>query len=333
MTGDGVGDEEWRLSPAPGRERAQSIDWILLTGNRWLIATILVVTFFLYFRGAIALDLLAVQHDASMTRLAGGLVAGTLSLVTIVISINQLILSYEFTSTGETREQLGNIYEFRTEVAVATDLPVPPPDPADFLSILAEDVERRAAGLATATDEPAVREFAMYTRDEAGYLRETLADERFGTFSALAPTIPYDDAWQAYAARGLREHYDLSGEDRSSLTGIVDALRRFGIAREHLKTTYIQRELTRFSRLMVYSGVVAVIAAVSLALLYAGPASPTIPNDQLPMVSSTLLAVVLLPLAILASITLRMATVARRTAAIGPLVSASRGADEPFTQE
>lgn len=328
-----AGDEAWRLSPAPGRERPRSVDWVLLTGNRWLIAALLAAFSFAFFRGAIAIGLLAVHNDASMTRLAGGLTAGTLSLVTIVISINQLILSYEFASTGESRDQLENVYAFRAEVAEVTDRPVPPPDPADFLAVLAEDIERRGAVLADGTDHPDVRAFGHYVREGAATLRNTLEGERFGTFSAVAPTIPYDDAWQAYAARGLRTHHDLSDDDRSRLTGIVEALHRFAVAREHLKTTYIQRELTRFSRLMVYGGVLAIVAAVSLALLYAAPSGPTVSSDWLPLVGSALLTVVLLPLALLASVTLRMATVARRTAAIGPLVSMSRGADEPFDQE
>ncbi|RQG94360.1 hypothetical protein [Natrarchaeobius chitinivorans] len=313
-------------------------DWVLVEADRLFVAALVSVVTFLLFLVLNALGVVSFVNDDSITRLAGGMIAGTFSLVTLVVSINQLILSREFAAAGESEKQLEGVLSFREDVTETTGVAAIPASPTRLLELLVEAIDDRARTLADATsdhdDELAaqVRRYTNGVTESTERIDETLEHTKFGTFQTVSAAIGYDDAWQLYAARHLRGRYgdQLSDEAREALDGLIDALESFSVAREHFKTTYLQRELTRFSQLTIYCGVPAILSAMLIGFLYADLGGPAISADYLPVVVSALIAVVVSPLALLTSYILRTATVTRRTASVGPMLPQKDPDEGPF---
>lgn len=302
-------------------------EWVLVDGDRNHIAFGIAVAIFLLFVVLNWVGVIAFVNDDSITRMSGGMIAGTLSLVTLVVSINQLILSREFQSAGEVRKQIGEFREFHEDVEAATGVPSAPPEPTQLLKLLVVDINTHATALSEAISnhsddefQTLIEEYVRHVEESSDHIADTLEKTDFGTFNALSAAIEYNDAWQLYAARQLRNRYDssMSEEALAELDSLLDALQRFRVAREHFKTTYLQRELTQFSQLTIVYGIPSVIAAMLVALVYADFGGATFSLTYMPYVTSALIAVVVLPLAVLAAYILRTAAITHRTAAVTP---------------
>lgn len=314
------------------------MEWVLVDGNRLsltLAGSVLVFVLLLVLR---SVGVIAFTNDDSITRMASGMIAGSFSLVTLVVSVNQLILSQEFSPASQFRDRLGGLLDFRRDVESAASVPASPTVPARLLELLTAAIRDSAENLADAVSDHGDEEFRSLTTQYAGSvaesterLDETLDRAGSSTFDALAAAVRYDDAWQLYAARHLRnDAAELSEETEQAFDDLTEALRLFGTAQEHLKTIYLQRELTRFSQLTIYCGVPAVGAAVLIALLYGDIGNTTVSASYLPYVTSLLATVVFVPLLLLASYILRTATLTRRTAAIGPMFPRKEPDEGPF---
>lgn len=71
---------------------------------------------------------------------------GNITLITIVISINQLLLGRELKAPGETADQIDNIVEHRQDIENSADQ-LAPIDPSKFLHLLFENTRREAERL------------------------------------------------------------------------------------------------------------------------------------------------------------------------------------------
>lgn len=304
------------------------VRWVLIDGNRFVI-TIGILMFCGTVLSALTVtDVIGFTNEDSVNRLANGMVAGTFSVVTIVITINQLILSRQFASAGELRDRLDGVMELREDIEAAADIPASPAEPTALLEVLMGTVEERAVDL-RATVEPGgdergeeITEYAETVAEAAESTREALSSADFGTFRAVSLTIDYDDSEQIYAGRFLRkEHADETSEATDeALDDLLESLQLFNVTRSHFKTTYMERELSRLSRMITYLGIPAVLAAFTIGLLYGDVSGLTISPEIAPTVIILLVIVVLSPLALLSAFVLRSATVTRRTASIGPMV-------------
>ncbi|AGB36327.1 hypothetical protein [Natronococcus occultus] len=315
------------------------LDWILLRGDRLFIAVALTLVAFLLLLTGRVLGVVSFVSDDSLTRLVDGMIAGTISVTTLVVTVNQLILSRQFQSTGEFRDRVTGVMEFREDVEASTGVAAAPAAPSGQFALLVDEIEARANRLGeTVADAPdgAARErveaFVASVRADTDRASETLDRARFESPTVLTAAIAYDDAWQTYAAGFLRDRHDdeLSADAREALDELVDAIELFATAREHFKTTYLQRELTRLSQLTILFGIPAVVAALLLGLLYGGIGGPTISHTYAPFVASGLIAIVFSPVALLSAYVLRAAAIAYRTTSIGPMLP-QKGPDEgPF---
>ncbi|WP_254862089.1 hypothetical protein [Halovivax gelatinilyticus] len=313
-------------------------EWVLLDGARLYVATLLTVVVFVGLLVLESVGAISFTNDDSITRMAGGMIAGTFSLVTLVVSINQLILSREFTAAGEAESQLDGVESFRENIADLSGVPAAPASPARLLELLAETIDGRAHDLGDAVadhDESVrtpVRRYAAGVSESADQVDARLEETAFGTFETLSVAVTFDDGWYRYAGLYLqREHADaLSETAGNSLDDVLFGLRLFAIAQEHFKTTYLQRELTRFSQLTIVTGVPAILSAMLIGFLYADLTGPTVTIAALPVVVSALVAVVISPLALLVAYILRTTTVTRRTASTGPMLPQKHPEEGPF---
>ena len=146
----------------------------------------------------------------------------------------------------------------------------------------------------------------------------------------LLAALNFNYSWKLYEARRLaREHEAvLGGEARQAVDDLIEVLEFFGPAREHFKTLYFQWELINLSRAMLYAAVPALVVTASMILYVDGAATvvgSTAGVDNLVWVVAGASAVALVPFLVLVSYVLRIATVAKRTLAIGPFVLRETG--------
>ncbi|WP_247731333.1 hypothetical protein [Halovivax limisalsi] len=313
-------------------------EWFLLDGDRLVVATLLSVAIFLSVLVLEAVGIISFTNANSMTRVASGMIAGTFSLVTLVVSINQLILSREFVAAGTAEDRLEGVESFREQVATLASAPAAPAAPAQLLELLAETIARRATALESMVDgadavvrTPIRRYVAELTR-ETDQLDDALDRTSFSSFDALSLSARFDDDWFRYAGSYLRAAHDeaLSDDATAAFDDVLTGLRLFAVAREHFMTTYLQRELTRFSQLTIVVGVPSILSAVLLGFFYADITGPTVSFGVFPYVVSTVVAIVFAPVSLLVAYILRTATITRRTASTGPMMPTKDPDEGPF---
>ncbi|MFB6136665.1 MAG: hypothetical protein ABEJ04_07880 [Halobacteriaceae archaeon] len=310
--------------------------WVLLDLNRYALAAGLLACVF------VGLVVLGAFDPASMRAAMKGadpvetlfqaLVTAIVTGVTLVVTINQLVLSQELGAVGDQRERMEGAMSFREDVESVLDAPISPPEPAAFLAAVIDVTRARADDLADAVDESRDEEFRERVHDYVDSLRgnarqvsDRLDDAQFGTFEVLMAALNYNYSWKIYEARRLRnEHREsLTEETEDALDAVVEVLQFFGPAREHFKTLYFQWELINLSRAMMYAAVPALVVSVGGVLYLDNPGTvtgTTLGIDNLIWVVSAATTVALGPFVLLLVYVLRIATVAKRTLAIGPFV-------------
>lgn len=117
--------------------RKDSLEWVLLTGNRGIIALGFAVAFAVFFTTLGSLGFVPLEDTRSLFYAYGGLIAGNPTLITVIVSINQLLLSRELQSSAEVRNQIESVIEYRNEIEDATN-EIAPVKPLGFLRLLVE---------------------------------------------------------------------------------------------------------------------------------------------------------------------------------------------------
>jgi hypothetical protein len=309
--------------------------WLLLDADRWLVTGVVLVGIFLVLVATsvlapVSLRSIVGQSDPVET-LFQALITAIITGVTLVVTITQLVLSQELGAVGDQRERMEGAMSFRDDVEDALDAPVSPPEPAAFLRALVDGTQARAEELREAVadhDEQLRERVDAYTdglNENANLVGDRLEDAQFGTFQVVFAALDYNYSWKIYEARRLRAEYEdtLADEARDALDEVIQTLQLFGPAREHIKTLYFQWELTNLSRTILYAAVPALIVAIwgVLFLDTTGTVTgATLGIDNLVWVIAGTTTLSLAPFALLLAYVLRIATVAKRTLAIGPFV-------------
>ncbi|RDZ63395.1 hypothetical protein C5B90_09610 [Haloferax sp. Atlit-12N] len=298
----------------------------------------------------------AVESSDPIETLAQGLLTAIITGVTLVVTINQLVLSRELGPLGDQRDRMEGSMRFREDVADLLDAPVAPPEPSAFLRALAEGIASRARAVEDTLDadgdasesgdadtndaDPTtrVREFAEEVESNAEAVAERLEGRQFGTFEVLSAALDLNYSWKIYQAARLRRVHDadLSSETKTALSELRDALELFGPAREHVKTLYFRWELVDLSRMMFYAAVPALVASIGAILFLDDPTTitgATLGVSNLLLTVAFVVAVSLAPFAVLAAAVLRISTVAKRTLSIGPFVLRSETREDDLDWE
>ncbi|WP_396612115.1 hypothetical protein ACH9L7_02185 [Haloferax sp. S1W] len=330
---------------------------VYLRTDRWVVAAVPLVAIFV---AIVALGLLdptplrdAVESTDPVETLAQGLLTAIVTGVTLVVSINQLVLSRELGPLGDQRERMEGSIQFREDVADLLDVPVAPPEPSAFMRALAQSIAARARAIeetvpshvdaASGDSDPTdgtsarIREFATEVAENADDVASRLEGKQFGTFEVLSASLDLNYSWKIYQATRLRRtHDDLAAETEAALDDLRDALELFGPAREHVKTLYFRWELVDLSRAMFYTAVPALVASIGAILFLDNPGSvagTTLGISNLLLVVAFVTAVSLAPFSVLAAYVLRISTVAKRTLSIGPFVLRSETREEDLDWE
>jgi len=337
--------------------------WILLEANRWVVAAAVLAVFFLgtVVAASILPNQVLVEVDDPVETLFQALVTATITGVTLVVSINSLVLSQELGPLGDQRERMEGAMSFRRDVEDQLGIDVAAATPSEFLRELIETVGERARALSEAAesavgDRPEVDRVTDFTDElqrNASSTESALEDAQFGSFDVLSAALNFNYSWKIYEARRLRAAFEAAesstgdpdattgdAEDRSAserelseaLDDVVAVLTLFGPSREHIKTLYFQWELVDLSRAMLYSAVPSLVVATNVLLFHGALrafASTTFDIAHYVWIVAFASAIALAPFAILLSFVLRIGTVAKRTLSIGPLILRTTDDENP----
>ncbi|MBX0294618.1 hypothetical protein [Haloarcula nitratireducens] len=120
-------------------------------------------------------------------------------------------------------------------------------------------------------------------------------------------------------ARGRRR---FPPEIEDTLEELITTLELFSPLREHIKTMYFQWELVDLSRRVIYAAVPALTIVYAVPFYVDATTFPgaTLGIDNLVWLVSAGITIGTIPFFVLLSYVLRIATIAKRTLAIGPTV-------------
>ncbi|WP_436928783.1 hypothetical protein [Halosimplex halobium] len=314
-----------RLAADPER-RARARRWLLLSGNRWRIVALMVGavglgTFLLSLAGVVG-----VAEGSFVATAFGAVISGLFSFVPIVVAVNQLTVSRLFGSPGQVREEVDDVAAFRREFERDhPEVSVSPTEPAPFLGLAVAVVADQADALADAVDSlegrprAAVDAYVDLVRTQVADVRAHLDGSHQRLIEVLPPMMGDSYSRNVTDARRIRERYadELPGAAREGLAELEESFVALDVLRQYFKALYLTQELSYLSRFIGYTGVGAFLVATLVIMTFASGqplgGHPVLLDGLL----SLAVAAVFVPFAVLLSFLLRVATIAKRTAAPG----------------
>lgn len=293
--------------------RSRFNHWVVLTGNRYTVAGCLL--------GFIALGLslpwvgTVLQDSSPLFYLYSALIGGNITLITIVVSINQLVLLREFDSPDALRTEIRETTAYRQ---MATDRPAAPTEPAAFLSRMVEQLRKHTQRLGKIDDETSqlrkeIDALVKGLTEHNDRVIRRLSVNDSGLFDVVLAVVRATYVDRMQEIRRIQSVYsdDLSDEATKALDDTVIHLEHLDIARHYFLTIFIQRELSKLSRVLVYTGVPAVAISMAMLVQLTGvgqPPSATVTSMTLVVGTGV---IGLLPLVLLASFVTRIALIAQ----------------------
>lgn len=308
--------------------------WFVLSANRLLITGLMGLAFFIGFVVIGELFIPAfdstLRSDNMLDLLFSTMISAIITASTLVVTISQLVISQENGPLGEQRDRMSNAMDFRDFTEEMIGSPTPP-DPSAFLSEIIGASEQQANTLRNAIADnrdaqlrAEVDAFTDSLTGNAEEVQERLDGASFGSFGVLNAVLNYNYGIKIYQVERIaNEHSDsLSDEDMVVLDDLKASLSMFGPAREHIKTLYFEWALINLSQMILYVSVPALLVAGSALVFISGSSFPntTFGISDTILVIGAAFAITLVPFFLLVSYILRVATIAKRTLAIGPLI-------------
>ncbi|MFC6825844.1 hypothetical protein [Halopelagius fulvigenes] len=316
-----------------GESRAKM--WLLLDADRFAVAALLALFVFVSFIVASTVLRPSLQQEIQTTdtietifsSMIGVVITGT----TLVVTINQLVLSQETGPLGDQRKRMSDAMDYRTYAAELFE-EAPPAHPSELLQQLVRTSEQRAAALgrivAENDDDDELRrqvsEFVESLQGNAEKVDDQLDDAEFGTFEVMTAALNFNYSWKIYQIERMTAEFgeSLSDDEDEAFARLQTALSMFGPAREHIKTLYFQWALVDLSQYILYIAVPAIVVAGCMLTFVGAGTFPgtTFGINDIVWVTSAAFTVTTLPFLLFTSYVFRIATAAKRTLAIGPIV-------------
>lgn len=333
----GRGREEVTGSDA-GHDRSESQEklariheWIFLTGNRSVLAGGLLVLFFVVL-AAIELRIgRGSQQIVPLFYMSSAIIGGNFTLLTIVISISQFVIARQLSAPGELREQIEDTADYREASAeLVEEEDVPPPTPGAFLEALlvgvrntVRELDAHRSEIASDDAVEAIGEALSPLEEQVDRSIRQLEKEDATIFKALVVTLNTNYSDEIHQLSRLQTvcQEELTPDAKDSLGTLVTRLKQIDVARQYLKTVYIQDELSRLSRNLMYVGVPVIFVGLSLMEVFVSTRQPVLSPNQLSILTPSFATVGGAPLALLFAYVLRLTVVSERTAAITPFTT------------
>ncbi|NHN43423.1 hypothetical protein G9C85_17535 [Halorubellus sp. JP-L1] len=327
---------------ALGRRWLSAKRWFLLDADRVLVTALLLSGVFatILFAGTFGPGGVEsfLTTGVSPGSVLVELMKSIVSVVVIVLSINQLVLSPGLGPVGEQRERYEQSVELREQVAELTGVRVSPASASTFLDLLLAEIAESSSELETAVsrydgeDGELAERTSLLVRDvvaEAAAVRELVEASEFGEFDVVSASLRFAITEKVRSVRELHGLVQASapadpGEEFESLDEAFDDLEDlfefFTVAREYMKTVYLREEYIGLSQALLYVGLPAVVASYVASQVYAPdvfPGQVWVVDAQLLFVSAAV-TVALAPFTLLIAYVFRLATLSRSTLFVGP---------------
>lgn len=159
--------------------------------------------------------------------------------------------------------------------------------------------------------------------EQMDVLDALLAESEEDTIEVLSVLLETNYARDINRLRQLKERHrdDVDDAVAGSVDALIERFQEIDVARQYFKTIYLQQELSRLSRLLLYVGLPAVAVAVASLLVFSVPAEDPGAAPGPAVVLPVTLTIGTLPLVVLCSYTLRVATVTNLTVATLPFTT------------
>ena len=310
--------------------------WVLLTADRWIIAGSMLFVVFLSTFGLAYTDFAVIRNQDFVTRIFQLMIGGLLSLVPIIIAVNQLTISEIFATPTGLRRKIDSVHAFRTDLEEMMEgNQVSPTEPARFVATVLEIVSQRATSLRKSCPEPdselneRLDNYADTIVRQQRDVHERLDGSHLPIIEVLLPMMGDVYSENINIARRIQSEYaeTMTQQTDELLHDLRELFIDMDIIRQYFKAIYIQQELAYLSRLMAYFGTVSFVNSLVLILLVTNGD----PFPHHPILFQILISFGIMigfsPFAVFVSIIVRIATIAKRTAAPGAFTPRSETPD------
>lgn len=326
--------------PIPmGRRDLELGRWILLEGHRYAVtAALLTVTFAsIVLVGSIwTFEMrILLTETAAVQTILNSFLGGIILLVSIVVSINSIVLSHDITSIGAQEERIEGIIQFRRDIGSVAETDAAPTDPNSFLKVMATIIKERAHSLENVGEDLEDDLGDSVNDDIATYVESvaTTAEEleavvhqvHGGDLYALWLGLETDYGPMMNEMRNFTSTYrnDLSDDEIEQFNELMQMFEMFATGREYFKTLYYSQEISELSRTLLIFSLPSIIVTIwAMLAINSGllPEFSVFGLSPLLMFVALTFTVALVPFIILTSYMLRVATVTSRSSTAGPFV-------------
>jgi len=327
--------ENWRRwVPVPTSDGGIQLGrWILLEGSRHAVTAVLLLVTFLATLGigelwTFEMQRLLTETPAVQTVL-NSFMGGIILLVSIVVSINSIVLSYDISHLSAQENQIEGTMQFQQEIGDLGN--GTPADPTSFLLTMAEAITETAQeleALVDAENEEFVTDVEEYVESivsTAEHLDTSLERTTGGEFGVLWVGLETDYGPLLNRSQALVTEYDthLSDQARAQFEELMRVLKLFATGREYFKTLYYSGEVSELSRTLLLISLPSIIVTATTILAINAQLLPDLWLLGLPPLLTFVaiaFTVSLAPFIVLTAYMLRVATITRRAVARGPFV-------------
>jgi hypothetical protein len=322
-----------------GRHHLKFGRWILLEGHRYAVtAALLSVTFMsIVLLGSIwTFEMrMLLTETATVQTILTTLLSGIILLVSIVVSINSIVLSHDITSVSAQEKRIEGVIEFRRDIGGIAATDAVPTDPSAFLRVMATTIKERAKSLESVGEDLGDDIDESFGDDISTYIDSvaTTAEE----IEAVVERVPGGDLYALWL--GLETDYgpmmnemrkftsthrsELDEDEKEKFDDLMELFEMFATGREYFKTLYYSQEISELSRTLLIFSLPSILSTIWAMLAISAGLLPEFWIFGLsPLLISVSLTftVALVPFIILTSYMLRVATVTSRSATAGPFV-------------
>jgi hypothetical protein len=304
---------------------------VLLDGNRLAVVGALLTFVFVALMLAGTLWTFEMQQILTETSTVENVLetflSGIILLVSIVVSINSIVLSRDISSIETQEARIRSRVDFRAALGELDGSVESPRDPTTFLDLMTHVITERTDALETAAAQDAggadedVRAYAEAVADAIEGIED--ADRTHADFGVLWTALDFDYGPLMDRSRALRNPGGDGGVSESlegPLDRLVEAYQLFAIGKEYFKTLYYTREVSRLSRTLLVVSLPVILVTASAILAISAGVLPEVWVLGLPPLLSfvaTMFTIALIPYVVLTSFILRLSTVAMRSASGG----------------
>ena len=327
--------ESWRSwVPVPANGRGINVvRWLLLEGNRYAVTVALLTVTFVSLLAIGSLWTFEMNQLLTETQavqiVLNTFLSGIILLVSIVVSINSIILSYDITHINTQEEQIEGMIAFQRRVGRITGAAETPTDPNTFLKLMAGTIQHEANEVVDdieGIDEPFAEEIQNHLEGITGtteHIESSISEVGGGKFSALWIGFETDYGPMVNRSREITTRYEteLSESGGDHFDTLIEALELFATGREYFITLYYTREIAELSRTLLFVSLPAIVLTASTILAINAQLLPDVWVFGLPPLLTFValsMVIALAPFIVLTSYMLRVTTVAQRTASAGP---------------